>query len=132
MPYRHQCLLLPHPFDQSSVLRCPFWWLAAHPGEIELKSGNVIDRETSTAEHPRKEERVVAGSKFSLRIGIQVWDMDNTHARHDGKTGADALIALVKDGLRALQQTGLGSGVSKGSGEIEFRDLKLDGQSFTL
>jgi len=31
-----------------------------------------------------------------------------------------------------LQQTGLGSGVSKGSGEIEFRDLKLDGTSFTL
>jgi hypothetical protein len=38
----------------------------------------------------------------------------------------------VKDGLRALRQTGLGSGISKGSGEIEFRDLKLDGESFAL
>ena len=48
--------------------------------------------------------------------------------RRDG----DAMIELIKDGLRALCQTGIGSGISKGSGEIEFRDLKLDGQPFTL
>lgn len=100
-------------------------------GETELKSENVIDRKTGTAMHPRKVERVVAGSEFSLRIGIQVWDLD-MGCQHNGTTGGDALVEFVKDGLRALQQTGLGSGVSKGSGEIEFRDLKLDGTSFTL
>jgi CRISPR-associated protein Csm3 len=100
-------------------------------GETELKSENVIDRKTGTALHPRKVERVVAGSEFSLRIGIQVWDLDN-ECKHNGKTGGDALIEFVKDGLRALQQTGIGSGISKGSGEIEFRDLKLDGTPFTL
>ncbi len=100
-------------------------------GEIELKSENVIDRKTGTAMHPRKLERVVAGSEFSLRIGLQVWDMDDKVA-HKGKTGAEALVEFLKDGLRALQQTGLGSGISKGSGEIEFRDLKLDGESFPL
>lgn len=100
-------------------------------GETELKSENVIDRKTGTAMHPRKVERVVAGSEFSLRIGIQVWDLDND-CNYNGKTGGDALVEFVKDGLRALQQTGLGSGVSKGSGEIEFRDLKLNGLSFTL
>ncbi len=100
-------------------------------GETELKSENVIDRKTGTAMHPRKVERVVAGSEFTLRIGIQVWDLD-AGCKHNDKTGGDALVEFVKDGLRALQQTGLGSGISKGSGEIEFRDLKLDGKLFTL
>ncbi len=100
-------------------------------GETELKSENVIDRKTGTAVHPRKVERVVEGSEFSLRIGIQVWDLD-ANSTHNGKTGGDALVEFVKDGLRALQQTGLGSGISKGSGEIEFRDLKLDRTPFTL
>jgi CRISPR-associated protein Csm3 len=100
-------------------------------GETELKSENVIDRKTGTAMHPRKVERVVAGSQFTMRIGIQVWDEDASCA-YDSQTGGQALVAFVKDGLRALYQTGLGSGVSKGSGEIEFRDLKLDSQSFTL
>ncbi|HMP04587.1 MAG TPA: hypothetical protein PKC45_19035, partial [Gemmatales bacterium] len=97
----------------------------------ELKSENVIDRKTGAAMHPRKVERVAAGSEFSLRIGIQVWDLDDD-CQHKGKSGGDALVEFVKDGLRALRQTGLGSGVSKGSGEIEFRDLKVDGTSFAL
>ncbi len=100
-------------------------------GETELKSENVIDRKTGAALHPRKVERVAADSEFSLRIGIQVWDLD-ARSTHNGKTGGDALVEFVKDGLRALQQTGLGAGISKGSGEIEFRTLKLDGTPFTL
>lgn len=100
-------------------------------GETELKSENVIDRKTGTAMHPRKVERVVAGSEFAFRIGIQVWDLDDS-CKHKDKTGGAVLVEFVKDGLRALQQTGIGSGVSKGSGEIEFRDLKLDGTPFTL
>ena len=105
-------------------------------GETELKSENVINRKTGAALHPRKVERVVAGSDFSLRIGIQVWDLDEqiTYKNKDkqDQKGGVALVEFVKDGLRALQQTGLGSGISKGSGEIEFRDLKLDGTPFTL
>src|SRR5690606_3704608 len=100
-------------------------------GETELKSENVIDRKTGTAMHPRKVERVVAGSKFSLRIGIQVWDLDQ-QAKYNNATGDSALTEFVKDGLRALRQTGIGSGISKGSGEIEFEDLKLDSQPLTL
>jgi len=100
-------------------------------GQTELKSENVIDRKTGAALHPRKVERVVAGSGFGLKIGIQVWDGD-AQVQHSTQTGGQALVTFVKDGLRALQQTGLGSGISKGSGEIELRDLKLDGESFTL
>jgi len=99
----------------------------------EIKSSTAIDRTTGSALRGslRSEERVVAGSEFSLRIGIQVWDLD-ANSKHNGKTGGDALVEFVKDGLRALQQTGLGSGISKGSGEIQFRDLKLNGMPFTL
>ncbi len=68
-------------------------------GETELKSENVINRKTGTALHPRKVERVVAGSAFSLRIGIQVWDLDKD-VKYDDKTGADALVEFIKAGLR--------------------------------
>lgn len=100
-------------------------------GETELKSENVIDRKTGTAMHPRKIERVVAGSKFSLRIGIHTWDLDDA-TQYSGQSGGAALAEFVKEGLRALRQTGIGSGISKGSGEITFEDLRLDGQSLTL
>ncbi|HEY7158073.1 MAG TPA: type III-A CRISPR-associated RAMP protein Csm3 [Gemmataceae bacterium] len=99
-------------------------------GETELKSENVIDRKTGTALHPRKVERVVAGSDFSLRIGIQIWDGDEKtdyeNLKKVKKAGGMALVAFVLDGLKLVQRTGLGSGVSKGSGEVQFNELKLD------
>jgi CRISPR-associated protein Csm3 len=99
----------------------------------ERKSSTAINRNTGSAlgGSLRSEERVPAGSEFSLRIGIQVWDLD-INSRHNGKNGGEALVEFVKDGLRAIQQTGLGSGISKGSGEIEFRGLKLDSSPFSL
>lgn len=100
-------------------------------GETELKSENVIDRKTGTAMHPRKLERVVAGSTFTLRIGIQEWDLDKD-ADHGGKKGGEALVAFVLEGLKLVQRTGLGSGVSKGSGEILFEGLKVNGTDRTL
>ena len=100
-------------------------------GETELKSENVIDRKTGTAMHPRKVERVVAGSTFTLRIGIQEWDLDKDVPYAD-KKGGPALVAFVLEGLKLVQRTGLGSGVSKGSGEIQFESLKYNGTDVTL
>jgi len=93
-------------------------------GEFELKSENIIDRRTGTALHPRKIERVVAGSTFSLRIGIQEWDLDKD-AAYDGKKAGGALVAFVLEGLKLVERTGLGSGTSKGSGEIQFEALTV-------
>ena len=39
-----------------------------------------------------------------------------------------ALVAFIFDGLKLVERTGLGSGISKGSGEVQFVDLKLDGE----
>lgn len=103
-------------------------------GQTENKSSTAIDRATGTALRGalRSEERVVPGTTFSVRIGIQIWDIDEK-AEHTGlnkiaRTGELALVAFVFDGLKLVERTGLGSGISKGSGEIRFLDLKLDGQ----
>lgn len=103
------------------------------PCDLERKSSTAIDRSTGTALRGalRAEERVAAGARFALKIGIQVWDMDDS-CNFNQQHGAVALVEFVKEGLRLVQRTGLGSGVSKGSGEIEFRDLKLDEQPFQL
>jgi len=100
-------------------------------GRVEIKSENIIDRKTGTAQYPRKVERVAAGSKFLLKIAIQYWDIDDGCA-YDGKTGVEALVEFVRAGLRELQKTGIGAGTSRGYGEIEFLDLKLDGKPFSL
>lgn len=102
-------------------------------GEMERKSETAIDRKSGAAASGalRTVERVAAGSEFDFRIGIQVWDLDED-CEYNGKRGGEALVEFVKEGLRQIQQTGLGSGVSKGYGEIEFLDLKLDGAEFEL
>ena len=100
-------------------------------GETELKAENVIDRKTGTAMHPRKIERVVAGSTFTLRIGIQEWDLD-IEAVYNNMKGGDSLVAFVVEGLKLVERTGLGSGVSKGSGEIKFEQLKVNGKDLTV
>ncbi len=100
-------------------------------GDLEIKAENIIDRKTGTAQHPRKVERVAAGAKFKFSIAVQYWDLDND-VRYKNEAGADALVEFVKDGLRYLEETGIGSGTSKGYGQIEFQDLRLDGTPFTL
>lgn len=101
-----------------------------HPA-LETKYENVINRMTGTAEHPRRVERVAAGAEFDLRIAVQIWDLD-AEISYAGARGGDALVEFIKEGLRSLCETGLGSGVSKGSGEIELVDVKLDGQQIDL
>jgi CRISPR-associated protein Csm3 len=108
-------------------------------GDLEYKAENVINRATGTAEHPRRLERVAAGARFGLKIGVQVWDFDEDRdsnnqpcVSYKNQPGAQALIEFVLDGLRAICDTGLGAGVSKGSGEITLEDLQIDGQARSL
>ncbi|HOE12835.1 MAG TPA: type III-A CRISPR-associated RAMP protein Csm3 [bacterium] len=102
-------------------------------GDIELKTESTIKRTTGAAQHPRTQERVCPGTTFRLGIAIQEFDEDTefTYKTSDGKsvTGGDALIEVALHCLTLVQETGLGSGISKGSGEIEIRDLKRVGRS---
>lgn len=95
-------------------------------GRIEIKTENVINRKTGAAEHPRKLERVAADSKFQLQMKVQVYDLDESF-QFNNKKGKEAVLAVVREALDLVQQTGLGAAVSRGSGQVRFQDLKLDG-----
>lgn len=98
---------------------------------LEHKTENVINRRTGLAEHPRTIERAAAGAKWNMRLAIQEWDID-AQCRYNQHTGGNALMEFVLDGLRAVVATGIGSGISRGHGEIKIEDLKVDGQPRTL
>jgi CRISPR-associated protein Csm3 len=96
-------------------------------GRPEIKTENVINRKTGAAEHPRKLERVAAGSTFHAQFKVQVYNLDEAF-KWDGKSGKEAVLAVVREAIQLVQETGLGSSVSRGSGQVKFLDLKLDGQ----
>ena len=101
-------------------------------GQIENKTENVINRQSGAAQHPRSNERVVEGTEFDLQIVLQVFDLDRDFPYEDPRSGVShqgdsALQAVVAEGLRLVQLTGLGGGTSRGSGAITFRDFELDG-----
>jgi len=91
---------------------------------LEKKTENIINRMTGTAEHPRSQERVPEGAKFDLEITIQLFDID--------KEKEAKIIDLVKQGLKLVQDSYLGGFGSRGSGQVSFNDLKIDGTPTTL
>ncbi len=99
-------------------------------GRIENKNENVVNRLRGGAEHPRSNERVVEGSEFSMRIVLQVFDNDADFSYKEHR-GGSALQAVVAECLRLVQMTGLGGGVSRGSGAVSFHNFQLDGKSWT-
>jgi CRISPR-associated protein Csm3 len=90
---------------------------------IENKTENINDRKTGTAKHPRTVERVAPGAKFTLQIEIDEYDSDSDfcYERADGTKlkAAQALIEVVGHALSELEQTGIGSGTSKGYGHVK-------------
>lgn len=96
---------------------------------LELKTESINNRETGTAMHPRTLERVAPGAKFNLCIDFDVYDMDAnfTYTDLDNKQhkGREAILAIINDGLDLLCQSGIGSGTSRGYGQIEITDDKL-------
>ena len=79
---------------------------------IELKTETCIDRVTGVAKNGslRQKERVAAGVNFDYEIIILVHDSDDE----------DELIGLVKNGLRMIEATGLGSKTTAGYGKVDF------------
>lgn len=79
----------------------------------EVKSENAIDRITSQA-NPRTLERVPAGAIFKIRMVLDMLCAEDS-----------ALMPLVAQGLRLLEDDALGGGGSRGSGRVRFNNLKL-------
>jgi len=90
---------------------------------LEEKYEVAIDRIRGTALNGalRPIERVPSGVRFDLSITLKQFEGDGTE-----------LLELVKKGLRLIELDGLGGGISRGSGQVSFENLKIDGQSFEL
>jgi CRISPR-associated protein Csm3 len=91
-------------------------------GQIELKTETTNRRSTGGAEQPRTLERVTSGAKFRLEIAIQEFDIDQEFHYRDADgtevNGRQALVAAVYHCLDMLEDSGIGSGVSRGSGQV--------------
>jgi CRISPR-associated protein Csm3 len=89
---------------------------------IEKKVENIINRKTGTAEHPRSQERVPAGARFDFEIVLQIFDTDKE----------SELVDFVIQGLKEVETTYLGGYGSRGSGQVKFVDLTIDGAPLSL
>ena len=88
---------------------------------MEVKYENIIHRVKGVAEHPRPLERVPAGVEFSFSLSFKEYEGDEP-----------ALLDFVFKGLRLIELDALGGCSSRGCGQVEFRDLLLDGQAVML
>lgn len=113
--------------------------LVSNEYHIENKSETAIDRRTGSAGRGtlRTSERVAEGAEFRMQIVLQVFDMDSDFSYtswQGGGThqGGEALQAVLADGLKLVETTGLGGGTSRGSGAVSFHNLQLDGGEWNL
>ncbi|SCW56141.1 CRISPR-associated protein, Csm3 family [Paenibacillus tianmuensis] len=84
----------------------------------EIKMENVIERNTGKANSPRAMERVPAGTEFDFEISIRKFKFDNE----------EDIVNTVFEGMKLLQQDYLGSSGGRGYGQIEFRNVTVDGK----
>ncbi len=85
---------------------------------VEIKSENIINRKTGVAANKglRTQERVPAGSEFNMNMVLKLFEGDDE----------EKLIDIVKKGLDLLQKDYLGSSGSRGYGQVEIKDLKVE------
>ena len=79
---------------------------------IEIKAATMIDRINGTAAKNslRNEERIAPGTKFNVRLLVKIYEGDNEEQIFDN----------IKLGIRLIEEQGLGSKTSSGSGRVEF------------
>lgn len=90
-------------------------WEAAMGEKIytEAKTENAIDRLTSAA-NPRSMERVPAGSVFKAEF---IYDLYKPKDRDH--------LKLLFEGMRLLEDSYLGGGGTRGSGQVEFTNITI-------
>lgn len=90
---------------------------------MEEKYEVAIDRVRGTALTAalRPIERVPSGVRFDMNITLKQFEGDG-----------EGLLELVKKGLRLIELDGLGGGISRGSGQVTFENLTVDGTPFEL
>ncbi len=89
---------------------------------MEEKYENTIDRIKGTAEHPRPLERVPTGVEFDFNFSFKVFEGDDE----------EALLNYVKNGMRLIELDALGGQSSRGSGQVKFESVTLDGKEWDI
>lgn len=84
----------------------------------EDKTENTIDRISAVAKNPRHTERVPAQTQFTFKMTLKKLCEED-----------EALLNMLIQGLKLLEEEGLGGSVSRGYGKIKFEDLQIDGQA---
>jgi CRISPR-associated protein Csm3 len=87
----------------------------------EIKTENVINRAEGKAEHPRRMERVVKGSKF---IGTITLIYEN---EEDMKKNQNKDLEILEKGCELIAKTYLGGSGSRGYGRVK---IKFNGKEF--
>ncbi|MHA1282314.1 MAG: type III-A CRISPR-associated RAMP protein Csm3 [Promethearchaeota archaeon] len=80
----------------------------------ELKTEVVIDRITSQA-MPRELERVPAGAEFNLELIYDIYDEKDL-----------SYLKYLFEAMKLLEDDYLGGSGSRGSGQIEFKDIQIN------
>lgn len=82
----------------------------------EIKTENVIKRDTGSAEHPRQMERVPAGAKFNMSLILDVYDGDNEIDN----------CKMINEAFELLEMDYIGGSGSRGSGQIEIEIMEIN------
>ncbi|MDY6822377.1 MAG: type III-A CRISPR-associated RAMP protein Csm3 [Thermodesulfobacteriota bacterium] len=98
-----------------------YWQNQFRSGDLpmEVKYENVINRISGTAKHPRPLERVPAGVEFAFNISFKVFDSE--------KDKSGEYFQTVLKAMKMLEMDALGGSGSRGSGQVKFTDVKIDG-----
>lgn len=89
---------------------------------LEEKPGVRIDRNTGKAAERAlfPMERIPEGVEFHFEISARVFDSDNK----------ESLRRWIATGLYLMEQDAIGGSGTRGSGQIEFNDIRFDGKEF--
>jgi CRISPR-associated protein Csm3 len=92
---------------------------------LGIKYENSIQRNTGKAEHPRPNEFVPSGTRFSMELVLQVYSMND-------KSDPVSDFDFICKALKLVSERYIGGYGSRGYGKIEFQNLKCDGVNFGL
>jgi CRISPR-associated protein Csm3 len=90
--------------------------------ELEIKPGVRIDRNSGKAAGKAlfPTTRVPEGTEFDFKVSVRVFDDDNT----------ESFRRWLSMGLFLMEQDALGGGGTRGSGHVEFEEVRFDGVDF--
>ncbi|MEO0192527.1 MAG: type III-A CRISPR-associated RAMP protein Csm3 [candidate division WOR-3 bacterium] len=86
----------------------------------EVKTENAINRISGKAENPRPVERVPEGTEFEFSMVYSIYEIPGENERLDIE-----FFPYIFKAMALLEDSYLGGMGTRGSGQVEFKDLKM-------